>query len=171
MEKLSMEYIAGMMDADGSFSISLSDRRYKGNAVCIGVALNLRQLTKYKHVLEDVQYTLGAGRIYAHVYNMSTWQTTKVQEAIDVAKVMLPHLRVKKEICRNFISALEAWNDPKYRFKGNARKGKLTRPKELIEKMLDTAMNLNAGQQTKAAYDNKKARVLALKERIIKFYS
>lgn len=170
MNKLSLHYIAGLIDADGSFSISLSDRRYKGNALTVNPIINLRQLEKYREVLELVQETLGAGRIYKHVDKMLTWQTTNQAETIRVAKKLYPYLHIKKDICRRFIDILMEWNGKKYNKYSSRNKHQLARPIELIEKMMDVAINLNAGQQTKTAYEHKRARVRKLKERIHQFY-
>ena len=171
MKKLSLHYIAGLIDADGSFSISLSDRRYKGNALTIGATVNLRQLEQFENVLKDVQYTFEKGTIYHHVKNMRSWQTTNIQDTIDVAKTLYPYLQIKKEVCKNFFTILEEWNGKKFNRHTPRSKHQLTRPRQLIEKMMDIAINLNKNQQTKTAYQNKRKRVLKLKRKIARFYS
>jgi len=170
MNKLPLDYIAGLIDADGSFSISLSDRRYKGNALTVHATVNVRQLEKYRPVLEDILETLGLGKIYQHGDKMATWQTVKMGDAVKVAKILYPHLHVKKEICKNFFTILEEWSGKDFNHHSSRNKHQLTRPRWLIEKMMDVAMNLNAGQQTKTAYENKRKRVEAMKARIAKFY-
>lgn len=168
--QISLDYIAGLIDADGSFSISLSDRGYKKNAVTVNFAVNLRQMAQYAKVLEDVRETLGIGRIYNHVLNMKTWQTTNVVDTLKACKILYPHLIIKKDTCKTVIETIEEWHGEEFNKHTPRNKHQLTRPLWLIEKTMDTAINLNKSRQTATAYKNKKERVEKIKLKIKDYY-
>ena len=170
METLSLEYIAGLIDADGSFSISLSDERYKGNALTVAWVVNFRQLDRGIQVIEAIKNTLKCGKIYKHVKNMMSWQTVGFDETLSVCKVLLPHLKIKKTACQKMIESMELWNGREYNKHTARNKHQLTRPKWVMEKVLDIALNLNKCRQTETAYNNKKERIQKLKDKINQFY-
>lgn len=170
MKKLPLNYVAGLIDADGSMSISLSNRGYKKNALTIGVAINLRQMSQYRWILEAVQETMGGGKIYNHADGMSSWQSTRHQEAVDIARKIYPYLRIKKETCRKFIDVMVKWNGKEFNKHTARSKHQLTRPMWLIEEILETALTLNQCRQTKTARKNKKVKIDGIRNQIKKFY-
>src|SRR5574339_1079935 len=96
MGKLSLDYIAGAIDADGSISISISKNRYvnkRGESEPqFSFVINLRCIQKNRWLLEDVVETLGAGKIYDHKASsptstaMSSWQTTTHEDTLYVCE-------------------------------------------------------------------------------------
>lgn len=170
MAKLSLEYIAGLIDADGSLSITIKDRGYKTNAFVWRPTVNFRQLVRGESVLKDIQDTLG-GKIYKHsCKDMMTWQVQAYDDVVRVCEKLLPYLRIKKEACRKMLSLMKRWNGPEFNKHSARCKRQLTRPIELMYEVLDVSLSLNKCRQTETAWRNKAERVKMLKERIKKFY-
>ena len=101
MEKLSLDYIAGLLDSDGSFSISVQNRSFAKTGRLTPqfiFVVNFRQIDKYKPLLEDLIFTLNVGKIYHHSYTpnheMLSWQTTQAEETYNFCKLILPYLHI-----------------------------------------------------------------------------
>jgi hypothetical protein len=158
MENLSLEYIAGLIDADGSISISISKNRYvnkKGNSEPqFAFVMNLRFIPKHREVLEAVQQTLGVGKIYEHkAYSatssaMLSWQTTTHFDTLWACTKLLPHLHLKKNEATLMIEALTAWLAFESRRKSP----------ELKEHIIEIANQMNTGQQKDTSRRNKDLR-------------
>ena len=150
MKKLTIEYVAGLIDADGSISISVSKNRYitkKGTSEPqFAFVVNLRFIQEYRDILEEVKETLGAGHIYDHkAYSktstaMSSWQTTTHDDTMKVCEMLLPHLRVKKKEATLMIQALTAWR----------AFGTKNHPVETKEFILELASQMNDHQQKRS---------------------
>jgi hypothetical protein len=144
---LPLEYIAGLIDADGSISISVSKNRYTNkrgeSAPQFAFVVNLRLLQEFRPLLEEVQETLRAGKIYDHkAYSatstaMSSWQTTTHDDAMRVCEKLLPLLHIKKKEARLMIEALAAWR----------AFGSKNRTVEVKDFVLDIASQMNNHQQ------------------------
>jgi hypothetical protein len=158
MENLPLEYIAGLIDADGSISISISKNRYvnkKGNSeLQFAFVINLRLIPKHREVLEAVQQTLGVGKIYEHkAYSptssaMLSWQTTTHEDTIMACSKLLPYLYLKKNEARLMIEALSAWLAFGHRVKDP----------ELKAYIIEIANQMNEGQQKSTSRRNKEIR-------------
>lgn len=114
---LSLEYIAGCIDCDGSISISYHVRDNTPRFV-----VNFRQVEQYRFILEEMQQTLGCGKIYVHANHngqpMLSWQTTKESESLDICRTLLGHLRIKKEQAQYMLDALQVWEKGRLRKQG-----------------------------------------------------
>jgi hypothetical protein len=135
---LSLDYIAGLIDCDGSICIS-----YRKRENAWAFVVNFRQLEKARFVLEDLQETLGAGKIYRHSgagpQKMLTWQTTKIVETEEVCIRLHPYLRIKQNEATLMLAAISWWQ--KY------RNGYITR-KEADEAILRCKSKMNYSNQT-----------------------
>jgi hypothetical protein len=155
---LSLEYIAGLLDADGSFSISISKNRYtnkKGiSEPQFSFVVNFRQLEKADYILEAIQGRFGAGKIYKHGDRMLTWQTTTVQDTLRVCQEIEPYLFIKKEDCHKLINACILWIEAP-RLKGPGR----PRSIEVKQQIMDISTSMNEGQQKSTSRRNKDLRI------------
>jgi len=165
---LSLDYIAGLIDADGSFSISVSKNRYKkadGTSTAqFGFVINFRQLEIAAKVLEEIQLVLGGGSIYTHSHSgyqkMLTWQTTRGEESRRIAKILLPFLHIKNNSCELFIRALDLWLDTPREFgKGS---GKPRIPDWVREEVIEISSQMNPSQQKETSRRNKEIRDVVL---------
>ena len=162
--KLSLDYIAGLIDADGSFNISVIFKEgVKYKQIELRPVVNFRCLDKYSDVAESVQETLGVGKIYNHSggrnFKMVTWQTTKKEESLYVAEVLIPYLHIKKSIALEFADITRSWI---YGKKDNYSivLGEISRPEELVVELARRAIDLNDCNQTET---NKPKRLATLK--------
>ena len=156
---LSLDYIAGLLDADGSFSISISKNRYtnkKGTSEPqFSFVVNFRQLEKADYILEAIQSRFSAGKIYKHSSEgMLTWQTTTVQDTLRVCQEIEPYLFIKKNECQKLIEACTLWIEAP-RLKGPGR----PRSIEVKQKVMDISSLMNEGQQKSTSRRNKDVRI------------
>jgi len=162
--KLSLDYIAGLIDADGSFSVSVKFRKGKYTQIEICPVVNFRCLDLYREVAESVQGTLGVGKIYDHSggpnFKMVTWQTTKKLEALEVAERLIPYLHIKKDIAIEFADITRIWLTS-IKKDWNSHSGVTARPKEVIVSLAKRAIDLNLCNQTET---NREKRLLTLKK-------
>lgn len=168
MERLSLEYIAGLMDADGSFSIAVTKTRYNSRAESkdtlpqFGFVVNLRQVPQYRFILEDVQYTLGVGKIYEHKATsrtstaMTSWQTTNHADTLAACRILKPYLRIKLLSCDLLIEALTLWDDSK----GVRIGAGFSRPDWAKERVLELSTRMNPSQQKSTSRRNKELRMV-----------
>jgi len=177
MSKLPLNYIAGCIDCDGSFSISVIERTNKKYyQVEIRPVVNFSQLAKYRSVLEGIRDTLGAGRIYKRPGSnsdmpMLTWQTVAVGESLMVAEKLYGYLHIKKDICGRFIEATRLWIESKKKVSYQDRfSGKLCRPVSVVLRVAKIGLTLNENGQTRKTYERKYRKYLSIKRRLEKDY-
>jgi hypothetical protein len=160
---LDLRYIAGLIDADGSFSISASKARYKRkdgteSSSQISFVVNFRQVRRYEYILEAIQQTLGVGKIYKFSGGgsapMVTWQTTKESEALLVCQTLLPYLEIKKPQARYMIDALEIWEQGRLDRKGAG----YLHTDQAKQDILTIASLMNPSQQKNTSRRNKDIR-------------
>lgn len=165
---LNLDYIAGCIDCNGSFSISCTTANGRsGNNIRFIFTVNFRQMAQYDYVLEAIQSAFGVGKIYDHTDGMKTWQTTTPEDSLTVAKKILPYLKIKYSICENFIEALEFWIASEYPDSAvRRRKGMISRPKSAFFKMMEYAEQLNDCTQTRTARANRKDKYDEIRKRI-----
>lgn len=106
----SVEYLAGLFDGEGSFSIQVGLRQRKSNPPSIWFNPCLSMTLYYgREVLELLQERLG-GKCYVYPRSNGTggrWCLGQKEKVLKVAKELQPHLEIKKDICGRFIQALE----------------------------------------------------------------
>ena len=162
---LSMEYIAGLIDSDGSISISLSRNRYKrkkgtgGETIQPAFVVNFRQVEQYLWVVEELQETIGFGSIYLdkkkHIGQlMVSWQTTKEEDALAFCILIEPYLRIKKEQAQHMIEALEIWKSGRLGKKGAG----YYHTEESKNEIIRISSLMNPSQQKESSRRNKEIR-------------
>jgi hypothetical protein len=85
-QKMDPWFVTGFVDAEGSFLISIfKDKDYKtGWRVKLNFCITLHK--KDKVILEDIQFTLGAGRIYKHDELACQWIVSSKEDFIQIIK-------------------------------------------------------------------------------------
>lgn len=161
----SLEYIAGLIDSDGSISISLSRNRYKRKTnqgtetIQPAFIINFRQVERYLAVVEELQQTLGLGKIYCdkkpnRSQPMISWQTTKEEEALKFCTLILPYLKIKKEQAQYMIEALTIWEQGRLGRKGAGYYHTEKAKSEIIR----ISSLMNPSQQKETSRRNKEIR-------------
>lgn len=154
MGKLNLEYIAGCIDCDGSISISYMKRDKTPRFV-----VNFRQVKRYEFILEDIQETLGVGKIYNHANTagqpMLSWQTTKESETLVVCQTLLPYLRIKREQAQFMIDALTVWEQGRLGKKGAG----YYHTEESKREVIRISNLMNSSQQKETSRRNKEIRI------------
>lgn len=98
-------YLAGLFDGEGSFSIQVSVRDYKGHE---NVLFNPRMTMTLKYG-NDCLYLLQerfGGQIYRYKEGEARWNLSRREPLIAAAEALRPHLRIKAAICNRFLEAL-----------------------------------------------------------------
>jgi hypothetical protein len=141
-----LAYMAGLFDGEGSFSIQLRLRDYKGRgSVLISPKMSM-SLTYGLEVLEDLKAEFG-GNVYhydktAHDRKATArWSLHKREQLVHAAQALLPHLRIKKQIAERFLEALALFPTERK----NHVLGERTWDRELTLKVADIAFSLNPG--------------------------
>lgn len=167
---LPLDYIAGLIDADGCFTISLASSRTGSSIFIPTFVVNFRQDSLYKEIVLGVQETLGVGKVYNHIDRMKTWQTTSWKDTLVACKQLEPHLKIKKESCQAMIRIIEEWWNPDNVDVQKRWEKKPIRPKWLVLKLLDTAVNLNKSRQSGTVRAKKANHVESLRSKIENSY-
>lgn len=135
-----LAYIAGLLDADGSFSISYSTA-FKRFAFVV----NFTQLSYARETVEFVQRTLTVGKIYERKrligQSVLIWRTNSPQEAMAVCVILSPHIRIKqKELGILFEAAKLYLEAPREK---SSRGGYDRISKETAEKLMEMKSRMN----------------------------
>jgi len=121
-------YLAGLFDGEGSCSIQIQRKPR------INFNHRMTMSIKYGHeVLSELVKEFG-GKIYYYDDNMARWHLGKKQQMIRAIKLMLPYLKIKKQVCLKFLKALEYFPDTRSKNYWN---------KEKSNKVIDIAVHLN----------------------------
>lgn len=134
------EYFAGLFDGEGTFSIQVSVRDYKGTK---NVLFNPRMTMtlKYGHeCLYELQRRFG-GQVYTCKDGMGRWNLSKRVPLLAASRDLLPHLQIKQNICQRFILALERF--PTTRAGVNQYGGGRVWSQEDVLYVARTALDLN----------------------------
>ncbi len=156
-------WLGGMIDGDGCFSISLSQQQGpRSRRICvtpqIGVTARADKIEELEFILQNV----GVGKIYTrgkNPYPTSAWQTVSGIDGLTVARKVLPYLVLKKEKCEKFIEVLEFWvetsnPDKKGNKSKSRRRGQRLRSREQMLRIVKVACEINSDRQTRR-YKNK----------------
>lgn len=155
-------WLGGMIDGDGYFSISLSRQHSPPSPrICVTPQVGITARADYRWSLEYILKNAGVGRIYTrgkNPYPTCAWQTTSGKDGLYLAKMVFPYLVVKKGKCKRFIEVLEYWIDTANPDKKGDHsriraKGQRLRTQEQMLRMLRVACEINADRQTRRYKD------------------
>ena len=95
-------YLAGLIDGDGCFAISLT-KRDSNRGICITPQIRIALKGNDGDFLKKLQKEVDIGKIYysnkGKENSICSWQTTNTRDSLELAKQILPYLRLKKERC------------------------------------------------------------------------
>lgn len=137
---ISDEYFAGLFDGEGTFSIQVQIRAYKGVE---NAQFNPRMTMtlKYGHeCLYELQRRFG-GQVYEYGDGHARWNLSRREALIAAASALRPHLVIKGQICDAFLNALDCF--PKTRAGVNQYGGERVWATEDVLFVARTALSLN----------------------------
>jgi hypothetical protein len=154
---IELSWIAGLIDGEGSFSISLGAKERKSNGkIYVKFFPRLSINLKYGgNVLFDLEEKLG-GHTIKNKKGFTIWSMSKQGELTEVVPKLIPYLKIKREIATSFLEAVSLFPGTPG-FIGN-RGWNL----QNIEKVIDLSMQLNP--TSKVGNINKQQLLVSLAE-------
>ena len=153
--KLSIPYIAGLIDGDGSFQLQIKFRDKEGRfQINPRVQIGFKHLPKEEKLLYQVQKYFNAGKIYISNRGKENaiirFWTTNLDDTIKVCKLVIPFLELKKEQAKKLLSVCELMKSKR---KKRYCKGFTTTSFDIYSKaemirIAKIATTMNAGMQT-----------------------
>lgn len=149
-----IQYLAGLFDGEGSFSIQVGLRTYKGGRSAWFNPSMSMHLYYGSSVLEHFVERFG-GSIYTHAKGGSRWNLGQRVAVLAAARSLEPHLEIKRHIAQRFIAAVELFPSGKG---ADRRAGERVWTPELSAQVAEIALTLNPPRSRKS---NKTAECLA----------
>jgi hypothetical protein len=159
---MSIEYLAGLIDGEGSFSIQIEIRYYTKTP---NLRINPRLVMSLKYgtfVLDELIEKFG-GQLYTYKDGMKRWNLSKKDLLIKTTEMLIPHLRIKKQIAKNFLHALSLM--PTTRKGINLYGGERAITKQIAIKIAEIALTLNPPSSRKSKHN------ISYLEKIKKIYN
>lgn len=151
----SHEYLAGLFDGEGSFSIQVGLRRY-GDSTSAWFNPSMSVNLYYGHEVLDHFVEAFGGKIYPYPRGGRRWHLGQRTVLIGVAETLIPHLEIKRGIAEEFLRALRLWPTSTG---ANRRAGQRNWTPELAVEVATIALNLNPPRSRKS---NKTAEYLEI---------
>lgn len=105
MEK-SIEYLAGLFDGEGSFSIQVNVTDYKHGGKTMHFSPKMTMTLQWNPgVIYALQHRFG-GSVYTYKDGSLRWSLGVKEKLVEAATALLPHLEVKKPVALLFLRAL-----------------------------------------------------------------
>jgi hypothetical protein len=104
-----MEYLAGLLDADGNIALTIYHRKDRtlGIAITPLVRISMKMNEKVVKLFEDLKKEYGGHISYDKKDLMITWQIKSAKTLRNSLPELLPHLRIKDEQARLLLEALD----------------------------------------------------------------
>ena len=103
--------------------------------------------------LKKLQKEVGIGKIYysnkGKENSICSWQTTSMKDSLELAKLLLSYLRLKKEKCQKFIEIVKYYQKTSNPLAGKRIAGRRLRKRAEMEKIIKSAISLNYDRQVK----------------------
>ena len=153
--KLSILYIAGLIDGDGSFQLQIKFRDKVGRfQINPRVQIGFKHLKKQERLLRKVQKFFDAGKTYISNKGKENaiirWMTTNVDDTIKVCELVIPYLEIKGEQAKklSWVCKLMKSKKGKRYCKGITTTSFDIYSKIEMLKIAKIATTMNAGMQT-----------------------
>ncbi len=161
MTELEKAWLAGIIDGDGCFTISLrKQHNSKIPSLNIWCQVCITAKTENRWYLDKIVDMVGMGKVYLKKqgspqgYSVVTYQTTNFQDTLSLARLVYPYLVLKKEKARKLIEILEYWTTVRGRRRVKRILGERERTATEVLKIVKVACSINADRQTRR-YKNK----------------
>lgn len=95
IKKLHPQYIAGFIDGEGSFNVSIYRDETMKNKIFIRPEFSIELRADDKEILERIQITIGCGKIYDCNYERYGWYPHvkyKVSRLEEISDILIPFL-------------------------------------------------------------------------------
>lgn len=99
MEKLHPQYVAGFIDGEGSFWVSVYRDETMKNKVYVQPEFSIELRADDREILQRIQKTLACGRLYECNYERYGWYPHvkyKVSRLDDISEILIPFLEKTK---------------------------------------------------------------------------
>lgn len=153
MKKVSinwLNYIAGLIDGEGSFCISVGSTKRNKNRdpyIDFNFVVNITQLKRGKKIFQDIINKLHIGNIYEAPLNIVRWQTKNHLETQKFLKIIIPYLKIKKESALKMNKALIIYLKNKNRLNVSYRmRGFKTHTQKEMLEILKLSQEINIGR-------------------------
>ena len=158
-------WLAGIIDGDGCFTISLSKQHNsKQPTLNIWAQVTVNTKLEDKWYLDYIRELTQVGSVYIRQkgspqgYAMASWQTTNFKDALFIANLIFPYLVLKRKKAQKFTKILKFWINsysPYFNRKVRARMaGQRLRKQKDVLKIVKVACELNIDRSTRR-YKNK----------------
>lgn len=145
----SVDYLAGLFDGEGSFSIQVSLRYYKADAPTGFVNPSMSVHLYYGHEVLNHFVSSFGGQIYTHKKGGRRWHLGGRAEVLSAAIMLQPHLEIKRGIATRFIEAVRMFPTAGT---GAARKrGERVWTQEQVIAVAEIALTLNPPRSRKCS--------------------
>jgi len=149
-QKLFLSWLAGLIDGDGCFSITV---KIENERIRIGQQVRVALKENDDWILKEIQEKTNIGKVYysnkGKPNGICSWQTVSYRDAIKITELLIPYLKLKHDKAVKFLKALKLMNGSKKKIKGKRKKGVFLRDKETYLKIIKIATTLNNDRQTK----------------------
>ena len=151
---LSPEYIAGILDGEGSFSCQIKYNNMNTlRQISPRIMIGFKQSEKETSLINTIQKELGVGKIYisndGKENGIVRWMTITPEDVISMCEKVLPYLQLKQDQCRSVLDIAKIIRDRRDRRYINGYKTKLSDiyTKEELTMIIKSATTMNASRQ------------------------
>ncbi|MFZ5376683.1 MAG: LAGLIDADG family homing endonuclease [Patescibacteria group bacterium] len=103
--KLPGDYVSGFIDGEGCFTIAISKHKTKKLGLDARVHFQIELRADDRKILEDIQETIGCGRLYNLSYERYGWKPhveLKVSSLGEITEKLIPFLKRYPLRAKNF---------------------------------------------------------------------
>ncbi len=97
MDSITLAYIAGFLDGDGSIFFQIVPRKDYKQKFQIRSSIAFYQKTEFKEILEWLKSIFGAGYIRHRKTGMSDYTIVESQEVKKILTLLKPYIKLKKK--------------------------------------------------------------------------
>jgi len=157
MDKDFYKWLAGFIDGDGCFNITLHGY---GNTVHVGFHVTIAVKELDHKVMQYIYKSAQLGHLYFRNRGtdtgMAVWQTTNLNDSIKITEKVLPYLILKSKRACKFLKAAKWYLSTCRAIGGQRPKDKKLRTAAQMKKVVKCAINLNEGMQINRHKRNEK---------------
>ncbi len=156
---MTAEYLAGLLDGEGTFQLQIQFRKTSGRfQINARVQIGFKHLPEEEILIKKIQKHFQAGGIY-FTSGIVRFSTTNVDDTIKVCKFVYPYLQLKKEQCKKLLWVAELVKSKKsLRYiKGFKTTSFDIYSKEEMIKIVTISTTMNEGKQS-GKYRNSRGR-------------
>lgn len=147
MKKETAIYLAGLIDGDGSFTISMT---IKNPSILFTPHVRIALKENDAEHLMTLRNEINIGKIYfsnkGKPHGICSWQTTNTIDLIKICEYVIPYLRIKRRKGESILKTAKIWLQTMPPPGQNRRGG--NRTKKQITEMVKASLNLNPDRQT-----------------------